>query len=294
MEGYEQVRSLQRQRKYKEALEILFCVQDGDCCYFLAYLYQNGYWGLPEDITQRDVWLQKGSLLGHDRCKLKMQQLKFSYHHQLFYNGNDPFCKAMVFHSRGEYRQALEQCIQAMDLGDDFACKELLTNMWLRVDLVDRTLCMKMGMEMGNIESFHFYGVQLFNDKNPKCVDYLRISAEQGHIYSIQYLILYFMYVNDVGKAYNWYKVEPKKCNRLCLAPRTIIRLCNTGICQKACYHLLMIRNFRESILSVIPKDVVRLLAKILWNTKEEACWEPNNRVSPAILRKKRRIKKSI
>lgn len=44
--------------------------------------------------------------------------------------------------------------------------------------------------------------------------------------------------------------------------------------CQSTCFQLLCVRQFRQSILSVIPKDVIRMIVKILWSTREDEEWE--------------------
>ena len=287
MKGYQLARQLQRERKYQEALSVLLENEDdGDCCYFLAYLYENGYWGLPRDEKKRSDWLVKGIGLGHDKCILRKQQLAFSHgFHELYYQGENLYCKGTMFCSRGEMTQSLEYYIKSANEGDDFACKQIVKTIWFDLDKV---FWMKKGIELGNIECFHLYGVHLLYEKDPSCVNYLRISAEQGCVYSKNYLVDYFINSKDIGKAFNWYKDTKSYC--VIFRHHEIFK--NTEQCQRVCYQILMIRNFRESNLSVLPKDVVRLIAKILWNTKEEACWEPKNRVSPAILRKKRRIKK--
>ncbi len=42
----------------------------------------------------------------------------------------------------------------------------------------------------------------------------------------------------------------------------------------EAAMTLLMIRNYRDSIFSKMPKDVVRLIAKELYNSKDDRAWE--------------------
>ena len=44
--------------------------------------------------------------------------------------------------------------------------------------------------------------------------------------------------------------------------------------CKDSMITFLGIRKYRESVLSVIPKDVVVLIAKELWKTNQEECWD--------------------
>jgi TPR repeat protein len=271
---------LQKQRKYKEALTCLLTNPDGDCCFFLAYLYQNGYWGLPINLQQRDKWLSEGVKMGSHKCELYKQRYHRSLHLLLSCETDDPFCKALVFRSRGLYTQALEYYTEAADAGNPFACKDLLMDIFFRTELVDRKTWMQRGIELGNIESFHFYGMYLhFHGDEHNAIHHLTIAAEQGCGFSQKSLIQIFVDKKDYGRAYNWYKIQRGFHPVLKMFARI-------EKCQLACYQLMMIRRRRQSVLCCIPRDVVQLIAKILWTTKEEECWEKE-----VIIQKHKKIK---
>jgi hypothetical protein len=58
--------------------------------------------------------------------------------------------------------------------------------------------------------------------------------------------------------------------------------------CKKSLTTFLAIRRFRKSELSLIPKDVIVLIAKELWKTNQEECWE-DKEFSEQIIKKIKR-----
>jgi hypothetical protein len=44
--------------------------------------------------------------------------------------------------------------------------------------------------------------------------------------------------------------------------------------CKDSMFTLLCIRRFRESVLSIFPRDIVVMFAKYLWKTNQEECWD--------------------
>lgn len=68
-------------------------------------------------------------------------------------------------------------------------------------------------------------------------------------------------------KEYRLRKRIMKKINKNCNHART------TKITQKSVLTLILIRKYRISILNTQPKEIILMIAKFLWSTRQEKCW---------------------
>lgn len=104
---------------------------------------------------------------------------------------------------------------------------------------------------------------------------WLQKAAEQGQEDSIWFLVLYLF---DVQKRYvacqYWLKktTKPKRAQKFMSKHFPLFEKIDS--CRSSMITFLAIRKYRESVLSVIPKDVVVLIAKELWKTNQEECWD--------------------
>lgn len=155
-------------------------------------------------------------------------------------------------------------------------------------DKEQRLLRLRKSAENGNPVDQFYFGKEVLEES----LDWFRKSANQLYFPAQNYLYDYFMTkeINYARAAY-WYKQLPKN-NRYV---KTFLYnqdelFDGIGKCQKACYQVILIRKYRQSILSWIPKDVVVMIAKILWSTYEDVCWQERRSKR---LRSKKKIKYS-
>jgi hypothetical protein len=121
-------------------------------------------------------------------------------------------------------------------------------------------------------------------------LDWFRKSANQLYFPAQNYMFGHFMTKErNYLKAAYWYKQIPKNNHYVKTFVENQVELFDgIGKCQRACYQLILIRKYRQSILSWIPKDVVIMIAKILLMTFEDECWQERRSMR---LRGKKRVK---
>jgi hypothetical protein len=136
----------------------------------------------------------------------------------------------------------------------------------------ERLACLAQAAENGNpVDQFNFA-----KEITEGSLDWFRKSANQLYFPSQKYLYEYFM-TNETNylKAAYWYKQIPKNDRYV----KTFLYnqdeiFDGIGKCQRACYQLILIRKYRQSILNWIPKDVVLMIARILLSSFEDTCWQ--------------------
>jgi TPR repeat protein len=258
MEGeiYKQVRELQRQRKYPEALELLRkgCETEGSCCFFMGDLcrYRTGYWGLPGSSSK--MWFKKGAALGHERCIRELQ--------------HDVFITSDVYYSKN-----YDDLKNGMNNGDDF-CAERLAQL---ISYEEKNLyveILKRGCELGSIYCHVFISYYLEDrDEHEQVIKYASIAAEQGDPYAMEMLVFAFRATGKHTAALYWMKKISSLKTHLNIYSDIMKESIYIGIERCEYTSFLLIGKYRETGL---PKDVVHLIAKAVWNTRYEECWSEN------------------
>lgn len=77
-------------------------------------------------------------------------------------------------------------------------------------------------------------------------------------------------------EAWKYFEIYKKLINnKHSLVPTELRGFEKVVKCQSACITLIAIRKFcRNSLLSIFPKDLVVMIAKVLWESRWQQCWD--------------------
>lgn len=284
-------RALVEQQKgdWRTALDLTVTGADnncGMCLWLLGYSYKYGYWGIKSSKEARKKFM-KGMMLNSPRCVVEI--MKYEKIKQMEIISDDELSETMVSfvlnsddnYAKGVYYEGVEpdeeKCLQyylaAAKEGDCFAEFEVGH---ICDDINEALQWHRLAAEKGLAPSqgVLFYGS---NDKNEQ-VYWGRKAAEQDDA-EIQYdLGLWFVDENN-GKFYNpaaalyWFnrayedsKYEEYVSEELMRCDALFKRIEN---CRTTCMTLVASRLYTG-----LPKDMVVLLAKYLWKTRDDCLWE--------------------
>ncbi len=149
----------------------------------------------------------------------------------------------------------------------------------------DYKKCIENHLKANNQRSLYtigslYSGSRLIISDLPKGFKYYLKSADMGYSWAQRAVASCYELGNGVEtnltKAYNWYKkAANQNCNGAYIA-LSIYKFKNFDLHEKAKNALLClitIKKFRKSILNIIPMDVVKLIAKEIWNTRNDEEW---------------------
>lgn len=287
MSHYTNALCLLEQNRWRDAVKELkegAEENEGMCFWLLSEAGLGRFWG----IQHKKDWLKKGYMTGVPRCLLKYYR----------YNGSSPQEKLEISkrildsdddYTKGEYYRHIENSEKAAFYyrrsalsGDFFGMIE-----YAYYSQEDKYLIIPA--EKGNVKAQLELAFRLSDKENYKdAIYWYRKAADQEHLYCQYILICLFLKLGsspielqNIAAGYYWVK-RARNSIVESFVPSHAINLLESrksdfqkiDACQSSCFALMAVRRYRQSILSVIPKDVVRLIAKQLWLTRDEDCWE--------------------
>lgn len=226
----------------------------------------------------------------HDRLKRKVSESDDAYAKYLASLGNvsvwDPI-----------HQQSISNLSEAAENGDQFAQCVLGEHL---IEEADDTI-VKAGVEwitlsanQGWYKGQYLLGYLLAAGRNvyrveeniPLAIEWFKKCAIQGHMlarYNISCLYVRDGYKNEAAAAY-WSKnlkpIKRKRCVEVFNEETSETEVLDfTDLekkiekCRDATMELIAIWKFRQSNLSVLSKDVITLLAKYVWSTREDEIW---------------------
>jgi len=314
-------RALEAQRTgdWKKAFDILLdgaAKEDGLSLWWIGDCCEEGYW-LKEDGQMANHYYKRSAATGNFRGLAQMHQTVLSLggegeskrKRDEILNGNDNLAKAMV-----KKKYFWDYCAEnylrlaATEDNDCFA-QYLLGEFYRRKNEPDE-LCTKDDRK----QVFHWFaasatqGYPLAQYALSKCYMYgwgtrqdlqkaafwLRKIAEQEHFGAqcdlIDFYLSAFPSVRNEAAAIYWYdrlKQPYGFYTRNVEMVSGVIESMRPKIanCKSGCLALLSVWTFRKSSLSVFPRDVIVLIAKCVWATREDKIWieresrNPNKRI---------------
>lgn len=272
---FDQAQLAQREGRWRDAIMIL---EEGDrqkcgmCMWWLADCYRHGYWGKSYSSSTYDAFKNKAIRYGNMRAKVDDLDNSYTRPDPSFNYVNDPYVFGMChlyrrFQFDWDYEKAkkyLEKC------KDSFAKRQLVYVSRTDDEWLSRR---REAAAEGNPIDQCMLAQTLERDKFiEESVYWCRKAADQEYLYAQLALYRLFTAVcyNPAAALY-WHK-------RLKL-PRSredenepIFEAIET--CQRACFQLILIRKYRQSILSRVAKDVIIIISKMIWQTREEDRWK--------------------
>lgn len=288
---YSDALAAQREGRWQDALRL---IQEGSgekncgmCCWWLAVCYENGMWGLPQNLDEAVRWYKKGVALGNYRatiCLYKTGRVdkrtfkKFQWsQHDNFGNGLRYFygirCNTSIASAAAEFEMAPADCCFSQT---HMAMCCLMRSESLKDTIDDAVLWHKRSAALGYCASQLFLA-RLFEEIGDLnlAIHWSRKAAEQQLEIAVVQLILWFLRVHNNAAALYWHK-RLKYLKIQNLSQKVYASFEQIEQCQKSCFTLIAIRKFCKTNLSVFPKDVVVLLAKYLWRTRDDdEAWSP-------------------
>lgn len=271
---FNRAQECQRQGRWREALAL---VEEGHrkychmCTWWLSHIYDYGYWGKTRDKNKSESFLKRASDLGNQRA-----ELEYFYnvgHFYMWSRFSDPYVlgECHLYGKLGCVRDSAKAKLYFEK------CKDSFGKAYLAYCTSDNDECLvakQTAAAEGNPCHQHSFAQSLSRrDRITEAIVWYRKAAEQEHVNSQKFLYKYFMKTcyNPVAGRY-WYK-------RLKQFPKSYIvnqdQLFDAiEKCQRACFQLILIRKCRRSLLSMVAKDVVIMIAKMLWQTWSEDCWK--------------------
>lgn len=296
---YQEVVALQQEGRYEEALKVLQRgvteEKDGKCAWYLGYLYEMGIWVL-QDAEQALVLFEQSAALGYERAQARLWLRKHRN-----YRNYVPTSQMPTFEEIGASMMiAIEQyhpdpkltetiLLEAERQNDPFLfyfhyfCCYNPQNTDLK-KVPSLTQAAKMGFAEAQQVTFLVC-------PNRKTEQFLRRAAEQG-LQRAMWLLGSRMYhaKRHVGAKY-WLlkflkqsllqakKRSPYHDRVLEFVHKKQHIFLKIEHCHDTMMTLIAIRKFRQSVLTILPKDVVILIAKILWETRDHDAWRYNEQL---------------
>lgn len=274
MNYFEGVLLAQREDRWKDGLKLL---REGAskncdmCCWLLGEYYWYGCW-VKADDTKAQKWLRKAIDLGNHRARFLLQEWEdFS-----MADTTDDHAKGLFLYAHQSSRDSIPYFLKA---GNCFAQNRLgMFCDWGTMESNGRDWFEKSAKQ-GFFHSQYWLGLHLNQSGQFEAAVYwYRKSAEQGYVYAIIELAdLLYLIIRNAAALY-WFKrlrefgYEHKRYAEEYLTKYKIV-FDKIESCRNSCFALITIRKYYQSMLSVLPKDIVILLAKYLWTTREEVVW---------------------
>jgi TPR repeat protein len=269
---FDQAQLAQREGRWRDAIMIL---EEGDrqkcgmCMWWLADCYRHGYWGKSYSFPIYVMFKHKAIRYGNLRATVDEgpdNSFNASFNHV-----NDPYVFGMC-HLYGRFqfdwdfkkaKQYLEKC------KDSFAKRHLVytsrnDDEWLRRR--------REAAAEGNPIDQCLLAQNLEREKLiEETVYWYRKAADQEYIYAQRTLYRVFTVVcyNPAAALY-WHK--RLNLPRLHDENEQVFEAIEK--CQRACFQLILIRKYRQSVLSRVAKDVIIIISKMIWQTREEDRWK--------------------
>lgn len=265
----------------------------GLCMWWLGQCYEYGYW-----VVQNQSAAQKWYDLSAHACPRAMVEVIIRLWSegqgnaaanelaQKILNGVDSYAKGQLYYGGWgvpyDFDKAVEYYASACEMlpyGDPFA-QITLSKLYYHNGQIDQALfwCQKAA-DQGYCVAQSFLD-HLMGHVIPTPIDsrvyWCRKAAEQNYAHAIIIMVDNFSgagkYRNEAVAVY-WYKkytmIEPDTS----AFPEVKDLIPKIEACKSACMTVVAIRKYKNSILNVLPRDVVVYIAKILWSTRESEEW---------------------
>lgn len=266
--------------------------KDGMCCWWLCLLHDiNGLWGFTcptkhdydalvdtgKDTNPRCMMLSIRRNIASSRTREIYGPLILSsgdqyaiseyYKDQLLY-GREPFIEAVDLKFGEAYRQAAES--------KDFVA------LYLYGDCYDpeRYWALELSAQKGfAIAQFSLARKLLNTGHYDKALFWYRKAADQQYDTAQKMICAIFHDRKNYAALLYWLKRRKES-----VIPKFRVDACKMledlkehfekiESCRLTCFVLMGIRYYRVNSLSALPKDVVKLIAKALWLTRDDDAW---------------------
>lgn len=289
----------QRDGDYMMALHCLrdgASIGEGDCIWWMGSLYYWGLWVEEESEEKAMQWWDRGIAMGNVRCMAEKYaegraEGRGGAGHKALYQSvmesSDLYAQGVVQH-RAERKAELWGL--GADQGDPF-CQTALAG----------ALCNKKSFLKNPIRGVELYFkaatsgwiwaqtglADCFETGNgvevnlQSAIEWYERAAKQGWWFSQRCLVDLWMKIPNAGAARYWYmKCQSNEVFQALVARGVVSSASDeyqfeqTEACFTACVTVLCIRRFRQSLLSVLPKEVVFIVLRRLWETRlEDGLW---------------------
>jgi TPR repeat protein len=265
----------QHENRWQDALVLVRegAKKDCDmCCWLLGECYWYGVWVKHKNTTRAEQWLKKAVSLGNYRARFLLQDWDGIKKEDIL----DDYAKGFYVMHQRTTRDACHFVFKSAEQGDCFAqCRlGMLKDQGLFNHESD---WFEKSAQQGYFHGQYYFALQLNKARRfTEALYWYRRSAEQGYCYAQYELALLLISRNEAASLY-WFNRLTKHYTLKGLANEELdkhrIIFDKIRLCRSSCFALIIIRKYYQSILSIIPKDVVILFAKYLWETREEHVW---------------------
>jgi TPR repeat protein len=284
----------QKEGKWKDALKHLregVAAGDGYAMAWLGDCYMFDYW---IDVNKRDKhdkarhYYEMSAETGNTRGMIKYVETNFGdsrkkeKYEQILktFADTDRYAEGYIFKEeffniQRDNQRAIE-CFKSSD--DEDSLTQLAYCYRNEGNWTKAIECFRLAAETGNPDAQELFAY--FSDSKEESIYWYKKSIAHGNkslAHVACCLAEKYLTINKAAALY-WYKrikqfdphysFNPKKFNE----QKEVF----AGIkkCQNACFILVLIRKHRQSILNSLPKDVIILIGKILWQSREDECWQ--------------------
>jgi TPR repeat protein len=289
---FNRAQAAQREGRWRDALALVEegCRQKcGMCTWWMTHIYRYGYWGKIKNLNGYYAFLEQAHELGNERATLEYFRDLGMSHKLDMSTFKDPyvFGKCYLYGYLGCERDIPKAILYFEKCKDSFGKACLADCSVLEIyDSGHYFAALHNAALEGNPYDQYYFALSLDSHKRiVESIVWYRKAAEQEHVASQESLYKYFMQTcyNPVAGRY-WYKRLKKHVEYPTSYMVNQDQLFDAiDKCQRACLQLILIRKYRSgSLLHIVAKDVVVMIAKMLWQTWSEDCWK---------VRKSRRLK---
>ena len=273
MQGSDYFNLAQQSQKEGRWQDALTHLEEGDrkgcgmCMWWLAEVYREEYWGKRNDYFCQTSATLLQKAIDHGNARAAIQ-------HGIYEIGVDHYVDGKIFLRVLNYDLAKTHFKECNDSFGERRLADCLVG--------EEVICQLLKTaELGNPLDQYILATRT------NSIHWYKRAANQNHLQSQRFLYQYFMKEeHNYAAGRYWYnKLEHRVDIYIENQDRVFDGI---GKCQKACRQLILIRKYRQTILNWIPKDVVLMIAKILWTTYEDVCWQERRSKR---LRSKKKIK---
>lgn len=284
---YKRALAAQKEGRWRDALALVKEGVSNDesmCMWLLGRCARSEYWGVTMSRTELISLYEHGAELGNTRCMLQLCIINYQnyigkYRDKITFSDDN--------YTKGECYSLGFILPQHVTLAQRFLSQEndcfyynslaYLKRCVLRGPCNKEEELLKLSAEEGYAPGqvlLAFY----YETGSPQYMYWLKKAADQQHIESFMLLAKEYLSVERYAAALYYLERIPGYSRgyieKMRLLGQYEERFDMIRMCKSSCLTLVAVRKLRDSVLSVFPKEIVVLIAKALWKTCEEECWD--------------------
>lgn len=288
-EFYQRALAAQREGEWQLAFQI---VQEGAfrglgmCMWWLGMCYDKGFWVGNQSKSEAIQWFKKAVNAGNTRAMTWFIIRQFSVPdvnandlriwRKAIMEGDDDYAKAMIDNEYVKKISKNADCFFKYFAASqyEYGASDLAQNINKAKQLYEEASnegCVCSNVRLGYAYSSKFSVVGGICDVNRAIFHYRKAAEQKSGGAMFRLALLHADQKNYAASRYWFYKspmnIDANARGNFIL--KYLSRFRQIEHCQNGCMTLLTIRWFRPSILSILPKDVVRMIAKRIWQMRD-------------------------